>query len=162
MDSAAFTKKFDQKLSIPKIKKFVLKHKVLSDFFNPISGIYFLFDHDEVVYVGRSNDIIQRIFSHRKTKQFTHHFILPLKFETEDEESLESALILHFTPRYNGGLPGGFFQKLSRVARDYREKGINISVYDLKGLAKQGTLKLFYYNGSVYVDTRQLQNVMGE
>lgn len=39
---------------------------------NPVMGIYFLWDCDNLVYIGQSTDIYKRISEHRGVKKFTH------------------------------------------------------------------------------------------
>lgn len=66
----------------------------------PITGaVYFLYDGDELVYIGQSNNVFGRIGEHirEKAKTFTDFRI----YETEDYIRLESFLIAALRPKYN-------------------------------------------------------------
>ena len=86
--------------------------KGLRDISNSLfpSGVYFLVDGDELVYIGQSVNPIARIGSHvtENRKQFTHAFLLPVP---EDQlDNVEGALIRFLDPRYNSkqtGAPRG-------------------------------------------------------
>lgn len=74
-----------------------------------LSGIYFLFDREELVYIGQSVSVIPRLRQHvaDSEKQFTHINFLPC--EIHELNSKESALISIFRPKYNkigAGLSG--------------------------------------------------------
>ena len=62
-------------------------------------GVYFLYDKDELVYIGQSDNLYRRIGQHiaEKTKKFDRFELYP----TEDRVRLEGFLINMFKPRYN-------------------------------------------------------------
>ena len=68
-------------------------------------GIYFLFNRDEIVYVGKSLWTMARIYSHErcKGKDFDSFTVLPFPAEQLDEKELE--YICKFKPIYNTSLP---------------------------------------------------------
>ena len=80
-------------------------------------GVYFLCKGDEVVYVGQSTNVIQRVASHMAEvsnpkidptapimrKKFDRAFFL--KCETGDLDRLEGAFIRIFEPKANGRGP---------------------------------------------------------
>jgi hypothetical protein len=73
------------------------------------SGVYFLCDGEELVYIGQSVNPISRIATHRHEgrKEFTHAFLLPVpEYELNN---VEGAMIRHLKPKYNGrnGTPRG-------------------------------------------------------
>ena len=73
----------------------------------PQQGIYLLFDGNEIVYVGRSVHVRQRVESHRDSKQFDSYAMVPVP---EIEQTwVEKALIQALQPKYNRALlqPGG-------------------------------------------------------
>jgi excinuclease UvrABC nuclease subunit len=83
-----------RKKPIPKKKKY--------------GGVYFLIDDNEIVYVGKSADYIDRILSHRislcehcdKVKKFDSYTVI----KTDDNDSLrtiESIYIAKFKPLHN-------------------------------------------------------------
>ena len=73
------------------------------------AGVYFLYDKDELVYIGTSENILSRIGQHiaQKVKIFDRFEVFPTggKF---DRYKLESFLIQLFKPKYNVA-PGKIF-----------------------------------------------------
>lgn len=65
--------------------------------------IYFLFDGDEIVYVGQTTQGEARVFAHRfaseRPKQFDAVTMIECPIDKLDE--LESRFIIEFCPRYN-------------------------------------------------------------
>lgn len=64
------------------------------------SGIYFLCNSDEVVYVGQSSNIAQRVKSHIDVKSFDRVYALPVP--SKELNDVEAAFIKYLQPRYNG------------------------------------------------------------
>ena len=74
------------------------------------SGVYFLVDGKEVVYIGQSVSPTERVGTHRReqTKTFTHVLLLPIP--QSDLNNVEGALIRSLKPKYNSvknGAPRG-------------------------------------------------------
>jgi len=67
------------------------------------SGLYFLFNHKELVYIGRGWNCLLRVAEHTRKdsgKEFTSWNFL--EFEDEDERNtMEKELIESFKPKYN-------------------------------------------------------------
>ena len=64
------------------------------------SCVYFLYDDEELVYIGQaSRSAYNRINDHKKTKIYTKAYYVPCPISELD--SLERALIKQFTPRDN-------------------------------------------------------------
>jgi len=68
---------------------------------NRTSGIYFLMDDSEVVYVGQSVDIESRVLIHVKEgrKRFQHYSFF--ECDIDDLNEMESYFIWYFQPRLN-------------------------------------------------------------
>ena len=66
------------------------------------SGVYFLFDKDELVYIGTSANIYERIGQHvsEGVKMFDRFEVFPTK-DKFDRYMLEGFLIQLFHPKYN-------------------------------------------------------------
>lgn len=66
-----------------------------------VTGIYFLFLDDELVYIGKSVNVISRIGGHLSDplKTFTHFTFVPVPLERLAKEELR--LIRRFRPRLN-------------------------------------------------------------
>lgn len=63
-----------------------------------ICGVYVLYDHDEIVYIGKSKNVHRRILEHRD-KEFTHFKIIEV--DSDNYSKLERILIEEFFPVYN-------------------------------------------------------------
>ena len=85
---------------------------VLSDSFNPVahahevkvnklSGVYFLINDNEVVYVGQSKNVIVRVAGHADDKFKVFNKVCVLSCGPANLDVLESAFIHKFRPRYN-------------------------------------------------------------
>lgn len=62
-------------------------------------GVYFLYDGDELVYIGESDNVFRRIGQHiaEKQKTFDRFEVYP----TKERRRLEGFLIRAFSPKYN-------------------------------------------------------------
>ena len=74
------------------------------------SGVYFLVDGDEVVYVGQSVNIYNRIPQHHD-KKFDRYMYVPCKHELLNV--LESLYIHCLRPKFNFGSEGVLFSPLT-------------------------------------------------
>lgn len=83
-------------------------------------GVYFLFDGENLVYVGQSACPECRVRSHRRSKTFDRAFVL--RCPKSELDSTEAYFIGLFSPKYNGGdlIPR---LTISRAARNAIEKG---------------------------------------
>lgn len=75
-------------------------------------GIYFLFDGNEVVYVGQSTDVPARVYAHQSRRDHRKKRLrmkwdraLWIAVDEADLDAYEGALIRRLTPRYNTGAP---------------------------------------------------------
>jgi len=66
---------------------------------NRTSGVYFLIDNSEIVYVGQAVNVYARIDQHSFTKTFSHYAFVPCKKELLDR--LESLYIHFLRPKLN-------------------------------------------------------------
>ena len=69
--------------------------------------VYALWNNDEIVYIGKTTQLGQRIAAHARTKEFTHYST----YECEDElqmEILEDEMILEYQPKYNLAVGSGY------------------------------------------------------
>lgn len=62
-------------------------------------GIYFLFNNNELVYIGQSTDIARRIQSHRNDKKFTDYSFI--ECNESELNSREKSLIQKYSPKLN-------------------------------------------------------------
>ena len=63
-------------------------------------GVYFLFDKEEIVYVGKSTNIFKRILDHRRGRKFDSWAYYELNSKLE-VSILEFYFIYKLQPKYN-------------------------------------------------------------
>ena len=68
------------------------------------SGVYMLWENENLVYIGQSQDCVNRIFQHKsgansKNKNVTHASIFPMQIDSS--KNVERILIKHFKPKNN-------------------------------------------------------------
>lgn len=101
-------------------------------------GIYFLFDKDELVYVGESDNIYRRVGQHiyKKDKKFDRFEIYP----TRERKKLEGFLIRTLTPKYNvavGAWDDNYgsdvflTQSVEEAINKYKEKHKDMTIKEL-------------------------------
>ena len=66
-----------------------------------INGIYFLFDTDNLVYIGYSSDCEGRVLTHRKDKKFDAYSIIELNLSKLEMLKLEDRYIQKYKPALN-------------------------------------------------------------
>lgn len=64
-----------------------------------LTGLYFLWDTDALLYIGKAIDVPYRVFTHRKSKQFTHATWIELP--ELNLKSREGEYVLHYRPPLN-------------------------------------------------------------
>lgn len=67
-------------------------------------GIYVLIDKGEIVYVGQSYNVVERIHKHVGEKVFDSYSIIAIKNKCDLNE-IEGILIMTYKPRYNITVP---------------------------------------------------------
>lgn len=72
--------------------------------FSITRGIYFLFSGEEIVYVGQGQVVEERIYDHRKNKEFDSYYIIEIK--EGDLNDIEAYFIIKYQPKYNNSVPG--------------------------------------------------------
>ncbi len=125
------------------------------DSFEMNSGIYFLYDNDELVYIGQAYNITRRILDHvlEATKQFNkvRYNLVPKESLTEVETTLIKAL----KPKYNvARINGSDYSKTKQSARGV----VSLRALALKHQTKRdGTInvkiRVTYKRQSFYVPT---------
>jgi GIY-YIG catalytic domain. len=73
--------------------------KIPSSLYNSGTCIYFLCNKNQVVYVGQSENVHQRLLQHIKDKEFDSVFYLRVPANKMDK--YEKSLIIHLKPKYN-------------------------------------------------------------
>lgn len=110
-----------------------------------IRGIYFLFDGDEIVYIGQSENIYKRVGTHLSDKIFDSWNYIEYPDENLDE--LEAEYILKYKPKYNQSIPSNSIW-LSSGAIKIK---FGIGKRELKQLIKKGNFTATSFCGVLYV-----------
>lgn len=95
-----------------------------------ISGVYFLFHGNQLVYVGQSVDVISRVHNHRveNIKKFTNFAHFECNRKMMDE--IEKFYIYKFQPRYNiihKGNDGWIFYQEDK--KGVKRRNLKITIY---------------------------------
>jgi len=101
-----------------------------------LTGIYFLFDEEELVYIGSTTKGLYRISQHRFKKKYSHYLFEEIIFNSEMTDadknnkllSIESKLIMFYRPKYNKNIPVTKFKSIETIK--------NITKIDKKSLRK--------------------------
>ena len=83
--------------------------------------VYALWNNEEIVYIGKTTQLGQRITTHARTKEFTHYSV----YQCEDELQmgmLEDEMILEYQPKYNLVVGSGY-----ESLKQFRERIRSIS-----------------------------------
>lgn len=77
------------------------RYEVLSD----DSGVYFLYQGDEIVYVGQANHVYSRVGEHKKAGKILFDSFSFISLNGRDADDLESKYILKLQPEHNAVVP---------------------------------------------------------
>ena len=137
-------------------KETILKNKKSIDLLQPCPGVYILINKNEIVYVGKSDDILLRLRHHLKdpNKIFTHYYIIKTNFKTKKSNWLEGEFIMKFKPRYNSVLPSLPFIKLQKINK---ELGVN-NLWDIKKCIRENNIKTYQFGGNSYLHISNIPN----
>lgn len=103
-------------------KEYILQHR---EPWFAMTGIYFLIDDGEIVYVGQArNDIAARLIAHHRSgKIFDSYFWT--KCHPDYLSELEADYIVRFEPRYNMVIPLNYrWMTITRLLRHMKGCGI--------------------------------------
>lgn len=124
-----------------------------------ISGVYFLYDKGELVYVGQSKNILARIHQHKDKVFDTFNYL-----EIEDEKKRndkEIDLIMQHTPKYNKSIPTFYESDVLLINR--LKNVINDTVYEeiksLINIKKIGSNTYFTKSEAVEICKQMLNSL---
>lgn len=128
------------------------KKKLISKDIQPIKPkqfyLYFLFNNKEIVYIGETNKINQRISTHKRTKKYwlSSHNVQPIKEWThyrfitssssKQTKKWEKRLIKFYTPKYNVGHNCNSLYKAILKQKKIKGKTVYYSEYVKKNSIK--------------------------
>lgn len=108
------------------------------------TGIYILYQDDEIVYVGQSKNIGQRVYAHLadNEKSFNYCAVYECADLSQHElNCLEAELIIEFLPKYNGTVPpNDKFKNLSGVQRLLSKAGVELTIWKLKKWIRENNI----------------------
>lgn len=84
-------------------KNYILKNKIQK--LKKITGIYFLLEKDEVVYVGQTVNGLSRVYSHSDKKWDSYCFV---PVDKDDLNRIETENIVFYKPKYNKSMNSEF------------------------------------------------------
>ena len=114
-------------------------------------GIYFLFDKDEIVYIGQSNFIEKRIFEHTNDKSFTSWNFIEFN-SNEDLNDLEADYILKHKPKYNKTIPPNNIW----ISRSILSRFYNVPMLKTRRLIKSKEIEYISFKNTEYIKWGQL------
>lgn len=114
------------------------------------SGVFVLLDHDEVVFIGQSQDIVTRILSLRQEGRmaFTHFAVIDCPAEARAD--FLAHYILEWCPRYNLTIPA---QGTFKSAKQLKEV-LDTSIHRIKRYAREKRIeeRQGYYRVADFAD----------
>jgi len=138
-------------------EEIILKNKKSINPFIPIPGVYFLINKNKIVYIGRSHNILSRLFIHLKNpnKIFTHYHIIKNNFKTENSLWLESEYIMKFKPKYNSTLPG---PRPFKTLQEINKASNTNNLWTIKKCVKKNNIKTHQFNNKLYLHIADIPN----
>lgn len=97
-----------------------------------IRGIYLLWDRGAVVYVGQSENILQRVGVHLANPLKDFDGFSYAVVETGDLNIIEAEIIIRYSPRLNKGLP----RNDKYVTRGYLKRYFNVGGWEFRKIMK--------------------------
>lgn len=109
------------------------------------SGLYFLIKDNEIVYVGQSSAVAQRVAAHRGVMDHDSYTFLPC--EGAEANDLEAAYIIALQPRYNTAVPSNSQWKSAHAVRSYFNF---VSIHHVQKAARAHDVETVMFAGRVY------------
>jgi len=106
-------------------------------------GVYWLYDGDEIVYIGFSEDLLTRLKSHARSRKKWYRAKSVIINDPKIARSVESTLLLNFATRYNS-------PKNRMAYRERMDKGLPVAIYPYKNFKNHLNRMIFwfkYYEG---------------
>ena len=126
--------------------------------------VYFLLRYDEIVYVGVTGKLQQRLDTHTKDKDFDSYAFIKFK-DRKTAEIMECRYILEFRPQYNKSIqPSDLItlnmlrntiKSLDNIGTKYYKKNVNKVI-------KKLDVPLVEFNGTYYVNNYDVLRIVEE
>lgn len=126
--------------------------------------VYTLWDNDEIVYVGQSTQLGQRIMAHTKDKLFDSYSFIDCK-SVDEMDSIESALIIQLQPKYNTQYGKGYesLAKLrSRIRKisDKHKYNSNYYVNKIRKRLYETDIEMVEFKGSTLIKSQDVPKAL--
>lgn len=127
--------------------------------------VYALWSDEEIIYIGKSTNVMARINTHLRNKVFNGYSFI--EFHSEEEmDRIEAWLIYTLQPKLNKTLPTEWFVSLRRIRRAIREISESHK-YDTryyvpnirKKLHKEG-FETYHFRGSEYIEMTDVDRAL--
>lgn len=91
-----------------------------------VAGVYFLIKGDEIIYIGSSKNVLNRIYSPvHKTKKFDSFFVLSVE-NKESLKEVEARYVIRLAPRLNITVPKNSHVVFAGSAKGVKNMRINL------------------------------------
>ena len=126
--------------------------------------VYALWDRDEIVYVGQSTQLGQRITVHAKNKIFDSYSFFDCK-SFDEMDAIESTLIIRLRPKYNVQYGSGYesLAKLRKRISKISDKHKYNPKYYVKKIRKclsETDIEMIEFKGSTVIKTQDVPNAL--
>ena len=127
--------------------------------------VYALWKDDEIIYVGKSINVIPRVSTHLKDKDFDSYSYIELNGKNE-MDFIESRLILKLQPKLNKTLPTEGYISLKRIRKLIRglsEKHKYDRKYYVPNIRKklyEGGFNTYHFRGNEYIETKDVDEAL--
>lgn len=126
--------------------------------------VYALWDDDEIVYVGQSTQLGQRITAHTKNKIFDSYSFFDCK-SFDEMDAIESALIVQLKPKYNVQCGSGYesLDKLRNRIRKISDKHKYSPKYYVREIRKRLSatdIEMIEFKGSTVIKIQDVPKAL--
>ena len=126
--------------------------------------VYALWDKDEIVYVGQSTQISQRIMAHTKNKLFDSYSFFDCK-SFDEMDSIESTLIIQLQPKYNVQYGNGYeslanLRKRIRKISDKHKYSPKYYVRKIRKCLSDADIEMIEFKGSTVIKTKDVPKAL--
>ena len=126
--------------------------------------VYALWDKDEIVYVGQSTQLGQRIMAHTKDKLFDSYSFFDCK-SFDEMDSIESTLIIQLRPKYNVQYGSGYesltkLRKRIRKISDKHKYNPKYYVRKIRECLSETDIEMIEFKGSTVIKTQDVPKAL--
>lgn len=139
------------------------KNKISTETLNNFC-VYALWDKDEIVYVGQSAQLGQRIMAHTKNKQFDSYSFFDCK-SFDEMDSIESTLIIQLRPKYNFKYGSGYEslaklrKRISKIS-DKHKYNPKYYVRKIRKRLSETDIEMIEFKGSTVIKTKDVPKAL--